>query len=156
MLKINLKRKNFFFIYQNLTFIFVIFFSSSTFSSEVLDYFYCDNDTDAVSCSNSCKKQGTIRFIITDKSATNLLMQSNILNTPLKSTLLNNCKITDTKNWYCSEMYSDVEQFSARGYKVFQMINGNYSEQYNYLQINNKSDGNSVNKWIETFGCAKK
>ena len=139
-----------------LSFTFGVLFTTNTFSSEVLDYFNCSNDLDALSCSNSCEKKGFIRFILTDKTATNLLMQLNRFNQGIKSTLLSNCKITDQRNWYCSELYADSKRLRSDGYKIFQMIDGKYSEQFNYYPNNLEQMSNDTKTtWVKTFGCAK-
>ena len=139
-----------------LLFTFCVLFTTNTLSSEVLDYFDCPNDLDALSCSNSCEKKGFIRFILKDKTATNLLMQLNSFNKGIKSTLLNNCKIDDQRNWYCSELYTDTKKLRSDGYKIFQMIDGKYSEQFNYYPNNlEKMPTDSDTSWIKTFGCAK-
>jgi len=144
------------FMNKFLSFILGILFTSNTFSSEVLNYFNCSNDIDALSCNNSCEKKGFIRFIVTDKTATNLLMQLNRFNEGIKSTLLNNCKISDHRNWYCSELYADNKKLRSDGYKIFQMIDGKYSEQYNYYPNKTKQMPNDTDiTWIKTFGCAK-
>lgn len=134
----------------------VILITSSGFASEVFDYFFCGNDQDAYTCSDSCKKKGSIRFILTDETATNLLMQLTTPEDGIKSTLLNNCKIVDKQNWYCSELYSDLKSLSSDGYKIFQMIEGKYSQQYNYYSRQNDINSQNIkNMWVETFGCAK-
>ncbi|OUT98134.1 MAG: hypothetical protein CBC01_04270 [Betaproteobacteria bacterium TMED41] len=141
---------------RSVVFLIGVLISSNTFSSEVLDYFFCENDLDALSCNDSCKKSGAIRFILKDKTATNVLKQLNDDTGNFRSTLLHNCKIIDNKNWYCSELYSDINKLSFDGYKIFQMVDGTYSEQYNFFskKTANKADSLETD-WIETYGCAK-
>ncbi|OUW02764.1 MAG: hypothetical protein CBD16_03860 [Betaproteobacteria bacterium TMED156] len=127
----------------------VVLFFDNAFATNSLDYFICENDRDALICDNSCKRAGYIFFKIKDIHASKLLITFVSTNQDRIKKVLEGCKIDDTENWYCAENFIDASKMSYEGYKIFQMIDGNYSEQFNYF------DGENKQAWIKTFGCAK-
>ncbi len=68
--------------------------------------FYCDLGKDAPSCSGTCKleKSMVVDFKINaDKN--NIIALTYVDNKLVSSSLLEDCKIVDKRNWQCSNSY---------------------------------------------------
>ena len=130
-------------------FVYFIFYASNCIPN-TLDYYICDDDRDAQSCSNSCKKIGLLKFNH-EKLKNNILQIEYLLsNGSRKTEYIEDCKFNVKGDWYCSIFYHDDKNSISDGYKIFQVIDGSYSEQYNYYDRNGKKE------WFFGFGCAKK
>ena len=124
-------------------------FYSNYCNADTFKYYSCDNDEDAVECTNSCSMIGKIKISLKRNELEIIRIDFLLKDGSTKTETLKNCDFKQAKDWYCSKVYFDFYNLNSDGYKIFQMIDGRYSEQYNFY------DRNKSEEWVTSFGCAK-
>ena len=133
-----------------LIFITLVFFCGNLFGSDFINYFKCPGEREALSCLDKCEKIGVFKFtIISEAIAERKIVITREFEDKTLETVLDNCQFVDQNNWLCQEVLESINQYSFRGYRLFQMIDGRLSQQ------NNLFSEISVDKWTETFFCTK-
>lgn len=95
----------------------------------------CENPSDAMSCSGTCKKEkGSTVDLKIDKEK-NIIIKTRYLtnkelgfnNNIVSTDSLNNCKVIDNSNWICnSEIKNELRDRSVIYTETEGMTNGNY------------------------------
>ena len=121
---------------KNIVKILYFIFYSNYCIADTLKYFSCDNDEDAIKCANSCTWIGKIEINFEEIDLEGLKIDFFLKDGSAKTEILKNCEFKHSNDWYCSTVYSDLVNLNSDGYKIFQMIDGRYSEQYNFYDRN--------------------
>ena len=128
----------------------ILFLYKNLFANEVIEYFKCPEHNDALTCKNACEKVGYIRITInSDGIKEKRILITSYVKARKQEVKLRNCQITDPKNWLCQDLVESSDSYSFSGYKIFQMIDGQFSQQNNFISEITRY------RWVENFFCTK-
>lgn len=122
----------------------------SDVTEKKLTSYTCKNESDAYSCSNTCKKEEMQYSFLVEKGNRQILQKYYIEGKLVGSTIVDECNIFDNKNWECTYQ---SDYFQGRSWKGSRKMNNGI---YTAMTVNSYlADDKNKKRVSDSFSCAK-